>query len=98
MPSNIGVAVPVAQWPQIFGSQDSMSMNPNSLGMLPEIALQEQALNRKQQLANVLMQRALQPAQGQMAGRFYVPPSLAQGLAQLGTAGLGAYLTHRNDE
>ena len=95
MAGNIGVAVPVAQWPQIMGSQDSLSMN--GLGMPPEIALKEQAINRKQQLANVLMQRALQPAQGQMAGRFYVPPSWAQGVAQLGAAAAGVGLTRMNE-
>ncbi len=96
MASNVGIAVPVAQWPQITGSQDSLSLG--GLGMPPEIALQEQALNRKQQLANVLMQRALQPIQGVQAGRFYAPPNWAQGLAQLGTAGLGAYMSHRNEQ
>lgn len=64
----------------------------------PEIALEEQALNRRQQLANLLMQRGMQPAQGQMAGRFYVPPSPIQGLSQLAQMAAGVYGTRMNDE
>lgn len=64
----------------------------------PEIALQEQALNRKQQIANLLLQRGMQSPQGQMVGRFYVAPSPVQGVAQLANVLAGGYLTHRNDE
>jgi len=82
-------------WPNV----DMQTVNFGLAGQVPpEIALDEQALNRRQQLANILMQRGMQPAQGEMAGRFYVPPSLAQGIAQLGAAGAGAFLTRRNDQ
>jgi hypothetical protein len=70
----------------------------NYSGLSPEIALEEQALNRKQQIANALMQRGLQPLQGQMVGGWYVPASPIQGLAQLAQAGIGAYATNRNDK
>lgn len=58
----------------------------------PAAAAQAQELARRGELAKVLMQRGMQPIQGQMAGRFYVPPSWAQGLAQLGSAAAGASL------
>lgn len=64
----------------------------------PEIALEEQALNRKQQIANLLLQRGMQSPQGQMAGRFYVAPSPMQGVAQLANVLAGGYITSRNDE
>lgn len=72
---------------------NSVGSNYGMTGLPPDVALEEQALNRKQQIANLLLQRGLQGAQGQMAGRFYVPPSWAQGLAQLGSAAAGATLS-----
>mgnify|MGYP001359262178 CR=1 FL=1 len=58
----------------------------------PETAVNLQNLNRRRLIANMLMQQGMQPAQGQMVGRFYVPPSLAQGFAGLGSAVIGALL------
>lgn len=72
--------------------------NYNYNGVPPEIALEEQALNRKQHIANLLLQRGLAPLEGQMVGGWYVPPSPVQGLAQLASAGIGAYATNRNDK
>ena len=66
--------------------------NWNLSGLPPELAMKQQALSRKQQLANVLIQKALQERQGGMAGKFYVAPSWTQGLAQLAEAGLGTYM------
>jgi hypothetical protein len=60
-------------------------------GLPPELAAEEQAINRRQQMANYLIQQGLQPAQGQMAGRFYVAPSPWQGLAGLAQVGAGIY-------
>lgn len=65
--------------------------------MSPDEALQAQALNRKRQIANLLIQRGLQQPQGQMAGRFYVPPSWAQGLNQAGGMIAGALLNKQFD-
>lgn len=81
----------------IFGgsglnSIQSVGSNYNLSGLPPDVALEEQALNRKQQIANLLLQRGLQGTQGQMAGRFYVAPSWAQGVAQLGSALAGTSL------
>jgi hypothetical protein len=66
--------------------------NWNLSGLPPELAMKQQALSRKQQLANVLIQKALQERQGGMAGKFYVAPSWTQGLAQLAEAGIGTYM------
>lgn len=66
--------------------------------MPPEIALQEQALNRRQQIANLLIQRGMQPPGGQMVGGWYVPASPVQGFANLAQAMAGIYGTHKNDE
>lgn len=47
--------------------------------MAPESALKEAALNRRRQIANLLIQKGLAGAgPGQMAGRFYVPTSPLQ--------------------
>jgi hypothetical protein len=64
----------------------------------PELATEAQTLNRKQQMANYLIQQGLQPAQGQMVGGWYVPPSPIQGLAGLAQVAMGAYGTSRNDQ
>ncbi len=64
----------------------------------PEAALREQQINRRQQIANMLLRNSLQSPQGQMAGRFYAPPSLAQGVSQLVQAGLGGFLTGKNEK
>lgn len=81
-----------------FNFVDSVA-SPYSLNgqFSPEIAAEEQALNRRGQLANLLLQRGLQSPQGQMAGRFYVAPHWAQGLAQLGSAAAGVSLGRAND-
>ena len=47
---------------------------------------EEEELARKQAMIDALRQQSMQPMQGQMAGRVYVGPSAAQGLAQLGQA------------
>ncbi len=61
----------------------------------PELAMAQQNRSRRQQIANLLMQRGLEAPQGQMAGRFYVRPSWTQGLAQLAQAAMGAGLTYK---
>lgn len=47
---------------------------------------EQEELKRKQAMVDALRQSALTPMQGQMVGKHYVAPGLAQGLAQLGTA------------
>lgn len=67
-------------------------------GLPPELAAEAQAINRRQQIANYLVQQGFQPAQGQMVGRFYVPPSPVQGLAGLAQVLAGAYGNYKADE
>ena len=47
----------------------------------PEILGQQQALNRQQQMAQLLMQQGQQTPQGQMVSGRYVAPSFTQNLA-----------------
>jgi len=47
---------------------------------------EEQKLARQQATVDALRSRSMEPLQGQTVGRVYVGPSIAQGLAQLGTA------------
>jgi hypothetical protein len=62
----------------------------------PELALKEQANNRRQQIANLMLQQATQLPQGRMAGKFYVAPSWAQNAAQLAEGLGGAIATAFN--
>lgn len=43
-------------------------------------------LKRKQALVEALRKNAMTPMQGEMVGKHYVAPGLAQGIAQLGQA------------
>lgn len=67
-------------------------------GLPPDVALEEQALNRKQQIANLLLQQGMQGAgTGQMVGRFFVPTSASQHAAGLGQVLAGALGTRHID-
>jgi hypothetical protein len=69
-----------------------------SADLPPDIAIEAQRLNRRQKIADLLIASSLHPIQaGESKGRFQAPISWAQGLAQLGEAGAGAYISHRND-
>ena len=63
----------------------------------PELYQQQQALNRQQQMASLLMQQGMQPAQGQMISGRYVAPSWTQQLAPLAGMLTGAYLAKQGD-
>lgn len=56
-----------------------------------------QAIARRQQYADLLRQQSMQPLQGQMAGRVYVPPHALQGVAQLAQALTGRRAAERAD-
>lgn len=58
----------------------------------PEEAAEFQKRITLQTIANMLIQQGQQPLQGQMVGRFYVPPSPAQGVSNMASTWLGAYL------
>lgn len=64
----------------------------------PEAALQEQALNRRRHLANLMTQQGMQPLGGKMVGRFYVADSPVQGLSNLAKVGAGTFLSSQADK
>lgn len=47
---------------------------------------EEQELKRKQAMVDALRGQAMQPMQGQMVGKHYVAPGIANAIAQMGTA------------
>ncbi len=83
--------------PYLLSDANQASYNYGQLP--PEQALEEQALNRRQHIANLLLQQGISGQNhGQMVGRFYVPGSPVQGLGDLAKVALGAYGTYKNDE
>jgi hypothetical protein len=62
----------------------------------PELYAEQQALNRQQQLATMLMQQNQQP-QGQMVSGRYVPTSFFQNLQPVANMLTGAYLAKQGD-
>lgn len=67
----------------------------------PEFALQQQQLNRQQQMAQLLLQQGQQMAQGpagQMVSGRYVPNSFFQNLQPVANMLVGAYLAKKGDE
>ena len=74
-------------------------VNIMQMGNLPpEIYQQQQELNRKQQMAQLLMQQGQQTPQGQVISGRYVAPSFTQNLANLAQTGVGAYLQNKGDK
>ena len=67
-------------------------------GLPPEILGQQQALNRQQQMAQLLMQQGQQTPQGQMISGRYVAPSFTQNLASLANAYVGSRLAEKGDK
>lgn len=47
---------------------------------------EEQELKRKQAMIDALRGKAMEPMQGQMVGKHYVAPGIANAIAQMGTA------------
>jgi hypothetical protein len=73
------------------------AINLTQLGNLPpELYEQQQALNRQQQMATMLMQQNQQP-QGQMVSGRYVPTSFFQNLQPVANMLTGAYLAKQGD-
>ena len=66
--------------------------------MSPEMFDQQQELNRKQQLAKLLMSQGTQQPQGQMVSGRYVPTSFFQNLAPVANMLTGAYMQNKGDE
>jgi hypothetical protein len=64
----------------------------------PEILQQQQALNRQQQMAQLLMQQGQQMPSGQMVSGRFVAPSFAQYLAPLAQTYVGQSLAEKGDK
>lgn len=64
----------------------------------PEILQQQQALNRQQQMAQLLMQQGQQMPQGQMVSGRYVAPSFFQYAAPLAQTFVGTRLAEKGDK
>jgi len=71
----------------------------NLAGSLPpEILQQQQALNRQQQMAQLLMQQGMNQPQGQMVSGRYVAPSFFQYAAPLAQLYAGQRLAEKGDK
>jgi hypothetical protein len=64
----------------------------------PEILQQQQALNRQQQMAQLLMQQGMNQPQGQMVSGRYVAPSFFQYAAPLAQLYAGTRLAEKGDK
>jgi hypothetical protein len=64
----------------------------------PEILQQQQALNRQQQMAQLLMQQGMNQPQGQMVSGRYVAPSFFQYAAPLAQTYAGMRLAEKGDK
>jgi len=67
-------------------------------GLPPEILGEQQALNRQQQMAQLLMQQGQQMPQGQMVSGRYVAPSFFQNIAPLAQMYAGQKLAEKGDK
>lgn len=74
------------------------AINLGGSNLPPEILGQQQALNRQQQMAQLLMQQGQQTPQGQMISGRYVAPSFTQNLASLANAYVGSRLAEKGDK
>lgn len=63
----------------------------------PEDYAQQQALNRQQQMAAMLMQQGMQQPQGQMVSGHYVPTSFFQNLVPLANIAASQYIGNKAD-
>jgi hypothetical protein len=66
--------------------------------MTPEDYAQQQAINRQQQLAAILMQQGMQQPQGQMISGRFVAPSIFQNIAPLVQAYMGRQMLEQGDK
>jgi hypothetical protein len=76
----------------------AQTINLGGSNLPPEILGQQQALNRQQQMAQLLMQQGQQTPQGQMISGRYVAPSFTQNLASLANAYVGSRLAEKGDK
>jgi hypothetical protein len=64
----------------------------------PELYEQQQALNRQQKMAQLLMQQGQQMPQGQMVSGRFVAPSIFQNIAPLVQTYMGAKMAEKGDK
>ena len=70
-----------------------------AIGTLPpELFAEQQALNRQQQMAQLLMQQGQQMPQGQMVSGRYVAPSFFQNIAPLAQMYAGTRMAEKGDK
>jgi len=71
-----------------------------SADLSPDIALDDQRIQARQRIADLLIAQGLQPPHNEQYGhgRFYVAPSPWQHLAQSAKIGAGVYQSSKNDE
>jgi hypothetical protein len=76
-----------------------MPTNTGIGALPPEFALQQQQLNRQQQMAQLLLQQGSQPqAAGQMVSGRFVPNSFFQNLQPVANMLVGAYMANKGDK
>jgi len=71
---------------------------PTSMTLPFDLQTEQDAIARRQQLAQALMMQAMQQPQGQMVSGHFVAPSLMQHVAQVAGAYLGGKLTDQQDD
>jgi hypothetical protein len=74
------------------------TINLGGSNLPPEILGQQQALNRQQQMAQMLMQQGQQMPQGQMVSGRYVAPSFFQNILPLAQMYVGKQLAEKTDK
>ena len=74
-----------------------MAINPAGT-LPPELFAEQQALNRQQQMAQLLMQQGQQQPQGQMVSGRYVAPSFFQNILPLAQMYAGTRMAERGDK
>jgi hypothetical protein len=74
------------------------TINLGGINLPPEILGQQQALNRQQQMAQLLMQQGQQMPQGQMVSGRYVAPSFFQYAAPLAQMYAGTRLAEKGEK
>ena len=77
-----------------FFDSSSIGLRQDLGNYSPETQATITSEERKRRIANMLLQRGMQPRQGQMVGRFFTPPSKWEQGSDLAQAALGAYMNY----
>ena len=68
-----------------------MAGNVNTINTFTDYGVEQQDIDRRRKLAELLQQQALQPIEQSSAGGYVTPISWTQGLAKMLQGGVGAY-------